>query len=335
MADKLNQFIDELYETYNNSSINDLLSIAKVFYVNANSVEESSPQFYNYQSSQLMKGNPWVPYNNAVDTMLTNIRVATYDSDVWDRFSESARQKDEVTIIANLCWAYMFLNKAHKLEPFNPEVLQLTKAIFDQLKTVSKFTINDSNDILLAARNMFKGYMSNKWTQECDSLLNSERKITRQELQVVPSLYQSEDYSKEQLQSMYDRLTKTAQTVADGQTPFDMEHLNIAGLTCFVRGKLMPDTKNKMIYYKASDKCFNQAMSLLIPRIKDNILSPEDIDKAQIITTNQIALYDEMNKMGMQKDSGKLLTISKLLKERKEAMKRIKCYSSDGTPIYE
>jgi hypothetical protein len=251
MADNLNQLIDELYESYNNSNIDDLLSIAKVFYANANSVEESSPQFYNYQSSQLMKGNPWVPYNNPVDTMLTNVRVATYDSDVWDQFSESARQKDELTIIVNLCWAFMFLNKAHKLDPSNPEVLQLTKAIFDQLKTISNFIINDSKDVLLAARKMFEGYISTKWTQECDNLLSSERKITSQELQAVPSLYQSEAYSKEQLKIMNDTSTKIVKSILDGQTPTDVEGLNIVGLTCFVRGKLMPDTKDKMNCYNA------------------------------------------------------------------------------------
>jgi hypothetical protein len=78
-------------------------------------------------------------------------------------------------------------------------------------------------------------------------------------------------------------------------------------------------------------------MSLLDSRIttKDEPASNEDVDKVLTILTNKIALYDEMNKIGMQKDSSGLVQISELLKSRKGANKRIKYYSSDGKPIYE
>jgi hypothetical protein len=237
----------------------------------------------------------------------------------------------------------MFLNKAHKLDPSNPEVLQLIKAVFDQLRMISNFAINDSNDVLRNARNMFKGYMSTKWIQECDNLLNSEIKITSQELQTIPSLYQSEPYSKQQLQIMGDISIKTLDSMLDGRIPVDVDGLNLVGLTLFVGGRLASDTKIKMNSYNLSESAFKWAMSLLLSRMKANLATLEDVDKSQIITTNLIALYDEMNKFGMQKDSSQWISISEsipavkeyLLKERKQGKTRIKYYSADGKPIYE
>jgi hypothetical protein len=80
--------------------------------------------------------------------------------------------------------------------------------------------------------------------------------------------------SEEQLQIMSDISTKTIQSIVDGQTPTDLEALNTAGLNFLVRGKLAPDTKNKNIGYRLSEKCFNEAMSLLIPRITTKDKTP-------------------------------------------------------------
>ena len=147
------------------SNPNDLLETGRVLFQQG-LIDEQRPEFYSYQGEAFTSGNPFVPWNNQYDTLLTGARLTTYFDDstkqikeLGDRFREYARK-------ISFLWAFLFFNKTLQLNPSNNEAQQYINTL------ISKLNLSPVN-IVRNSYAMFKDYGLSEWVEICSGLLSN------------------------------------------------------------------------------------------------------------------------------------------------------------------